>query len=106
MKLFDWQIAKRLANHETPVDMLAKVGRRGQITIPKSIREKFGIREGHALAFYDVEGELMVRPVTRTLFDWVGTVKDPNPEFGSDWESIMQRTADARAEANKQRREE
>lgn len=72
--------------------MLAKIGRRGQLTIPKAIRERFGLEEGHSLAFY-VDGDgIRVRPVTKDIFDWVGAFELPEEWKGLSWEEIMAKT--------------
>ena len=43
-----------------------KVGERGQITIPKAFREKFGIRGGDEVVISEQSGKLVIeRPVTR-----------------------------------------
>ena len=43
-----------------------KVGERGQITIPQSLRERFGIRGGDEVVIREERGKLVIeRPVTR-----------------------------------------
>lgn len=43
-----------------------KVGERGQITIPQSLREKFGIQGGDEVVIREEGGKLVIeRPVTR-----------------------------------------
>jgi len=37
-----------------------KVGERGQVTIPKDIREKEGIRSGDEVEFHDEDGEVTI----------------------------------------------
>lgn len=39
--------------------MKAKVGERGQVTIPKALRKKLGIRPGASLDFSEREGRLV-----------------------------------------------
>lgn len=42
------------------------VGERGQVTIPKSLREQFGIEGGDEVVIYEEGGQLVIeRPVTR-----------------------------------------
>ncbi|GEM_PF-1540849 len=38
------------------------VGERGQITIPRSLREKYGIRAKHPVIIEDREGEIVIKP--------------------------------------------
>ncbi len=51
-----------------------KVGRRGQITIPRKIRRYLGLREGDTIALIPNEGQAILRPITQTLRDLRGSV--------------------------------
>ncbi|WP_435197327.1 AbrB/MazE/SpoVT family DNA-binding domain-containing protein [Natronomonas sp. EA1] len=43
-----------------------KVGERGQVTIPKELRERFGIKGGDDVLIYEEAGKLVIeRPVSR-----------------------------------------
>jgi AbrB family looped-hinge helix DNA binding protein len=43
-----------------------KVGKRGQVTIPKELRERFGITGGDDVVIHEEAGKLVIdRPVTR-----------------------------------------
>ena len=43
-----------------------KVGKRGQVTIPKKLRERFGIKGGDDVVIHEESGKLVIeRPVTR-----------------------------------------
>lgn len=43
-----------------------KVGDRGQVTIPKEFRDRFGIRGGDEVVIHEEEGRLVIeKPVTR-----------------------------------------
>ena len=51
-----------------------RVGRRGQITLPKEVRRKIHVEEGDQIAFI-IDGEqVVIRPVTQTLLDLRGSV--------------------------------
>ena len=42
-----------------------RVGKRGQVTIPKALRERFGIEGGDDVVFHVADGKLVIdRPVT------------------------------------------
>lgn len=43
-----------------------KIGKRGQVTIPKEFRERFGIKGGDDVVIHEEAGKLVIeRPVTR-----------------------------------------
>ena len=52
----------------------SKVGKRGQITLPREIRLEFGIEEGDKVVFYRRCGEIVLEPVKKTLLDLRGSV--------------------------------
>ena len=39
----------------------SKIGTRGQVTIPKEARDKFGLKPGDILLFVSEEGKLILR---------------------------------------------
>lgn len=57
--------------------MNAKVSEKGQVTIPKALRTKLGIRPGSVLQFEEDRGRLIARKASqRDVFDEVyGTLK-------------------------------
>ena len=58
----------------------AKLTSKGQITIPKKVRERLGISEGEAVYFVEVDGEFRIKKaVLKSPFDkWVGFLKNPS----------------------------
>jgi AbrB family looped-hinge helix DNA binding protein len=43
-----------------------KIGKRGQVTIPKDLRERFGLKGGDDVVIYEEAGKLVIeRPVSR-----------------------------------------
>jgi AbrB family looped-hinge helix DNA binding protein len=56
--------------------MLAtKIGRRGQIVLPKEVRTKIKVAEGDQIAFI-IDGEqVVIKPITHTLLELRGRVK-------------------------------
>jgi len=47
-------------------DKRRKVGKRGQVTIPKELRERFGIKGGDNVVIHEEAGKLVIeQPVTR-----------------------------------------
>ena len=55
----------------------AKVTSKGQITLPKKIRERLGVRPGEYVGFEEKDNLLVIsKVVTKSPFDkWVGTLK-------------------------------
>ncbi len=52
-----------------------RVGRRGQIVLPKEVRQKIGVKEGDQIAFI-IDGEqVVIKPITKSLLDMRGSVK-------------------------------
>ena len=54
---------------------VGKVGRRGQITIPRSIRRRLKLEEGDHVAFVERETEVVLQPLSITLLDLRGSVQ-------------------------------
>ena len=57
--------------------IVAKVTSKGQVTIPKKVRDKLGVRPGEDVGFEEKEGLMLIRKaVTKSPFDkWVGKLK-------------------------------
>ena len=55
----------------------ARVTSKGQVTIPKEVREKLGVHSGEDICFEEREGLFVVsKIVTKSPFDkWVGKLK-------------------------------
>ena len=59
--------------------MKSTVGERGQITIPKPIRDRLGLRPGVEVEFEEEDGRLVGRKVVRDrLDDLVGIIHLPD----------------------------
>lgn len=67
--------------------MTIKVGRRGQITLPRLIRKQFELREGDRIAILPQEEQVIIRPLTQTLLDLRGSVPVSEPQ---DFSAIRQ----------------
>lgn len=73
--------------------VVAKVGRRGQITIPRAIRRRLNVQEGDSVAFVYQDDEIVLKPLNRTLLDMRGSV----PATGAqDFRSIRRQVIEAR----------
>lgn len=69
---------------------------KGQITLPKELRERFRLRAGDRVAFEPEADGIRVRPVRKTILDWAGTLQAPQPGL-SDYQ-IRNRVRKMRAE--------
>jgi AbrB family looped-hinge helix DNA binding protein len=58
--------------------MLAVVTSKGQLTLPKGIREQLGLKEGSRLDFeVNEQGWLLARPVNNTALGLAGLLRRP-----------------------------
>jgi AbrB family looped-hinge helix DNA binding protein len=65
-----------------------KIGRRGQMTIPREVRHHLGIKEGDTIALIPQGDHAILRPITQTLLDLRGSV----PVTGiQDFDAIRER---------------
>lgn len=69
--------------------------RKGQVTIPKPLRDRLGLHLGDRIAFHLRGEEIVLKPVHRTILDLQGSVEPKNrPE---DFGSIRRQVAAARS---------
>jgi AbrB family looped-hinge helix DNA binding protein len=59
---------------------VSKIGRRGQITLPRTIRQRLGLQEGDRVAFVRRGNEILLQPLNRTLLDLRGSVPVSEPQ--------------------------
>lgn len=59
--------------------MLSRLTEKGQVTIPKPLRESLGLQPGHQLEFTERDGALIVRRLAPAdpLRQLVGIISDP-----------------------------
>ena len=57
--------------------IVAKVTSKGQVTIPKRVREKLGVQPGEGVGFEEKDGIIFIKKaLTKSPFDkWVGKLK-------------------------------
>ena len=77
------------------MEVAARVSSKGQITIPKAVRDALGLGEGDAVVFR-VEGQRAVLARTPRLLDLAATVSVPASKRGLSWEEIRRQTRTAR----------
>jgi antitoxin PrlF len=77
------------------MDVAARVTSKGQVTIPRAVREALGLDEGDHLIFR-VEGQRAVLARTADLLDLAGAVEVPAEKRGLAWDEVRRRTRAAR----------
>lgn len=78
------------------MDSSAKITSKGQVTIPKSVRDALGLREGDELLFR-VEDSRAVVAKTPNFLDLAGSVPVPAAKRGTPWDEVLRQTRAARA---------
>jgi antitoxin PrlF len=78
------------------VDAAAKITSKGQVTVPKAVREALGIQAGDEVVFR-VEGHRAVLAKTPDFLALAGTVKVPAAKRSVAWDEVIRRTRTARA---------
>ena len=75
--------------------IVTKIGRRGQITVPKAIQRVLAVHEGDRVAFIQRGNEVVLRPLSRTLKELRGSVPVQGPQ---DFDAIRSRVMVERAQ--------
>jgi len=78
------------------MDVAAKVTSKGQVTVPKSVRDALGLEEGD-LVLFRVEGKRAVLSKTPSFLDLAGSVKVPAAKRNVAWDEVVRRTLRSRA---------
>jgi AbrB family looped-hinge helix DNA binding protein len=77
------------------MDVSARLTAKGQVTIPRSVREALGLGDGDHVVFR-VEGRRAVLARTPDLLDLAGAVEVPASKRGVSWDEVRRRTRAAR----------
>jgi antitoxin PrlF len=77
------------------MDVAARVTSKGQITIPRAVREALGLGEGDHVVFR-VEGGRALLARTPDLLDLASTVEVPAELRGVAWDEVRRRARAAR----------
>jgi antitoxin PrlF len=78
------------------MDARAKLTSKGQVTIPKSVREALDLETGDEVLFR-VERSRAVVAKTPDFLDLAGSVPVPPGKRGTAWDEILRRTRSDRA---------
>ena len=78
------------------MDVAAQLSSKGQLTVPKVVRDALGLIEGDQVVFR-VEGRRAMLARTPNLLDLAGTVSVPAEKRDTPWPHVRRRTRAARA---------
>lgn len=78
------------------MDSSAKITSKGQVTIPKGVRDALGLHEGDELLF-SVERSRAVVAKMPDFLDLAGSVPVPAAKRGTPWDEVLRQTRASRA---------
>jgi AbrB family looped-hinge helix DNA binding protein len=78
------------------MDVHAKMTSKGQVTIPKRVRDALGLHEGDDLLFR-VERSRALLAKTPDFLELAGSVGVPAAKRGTPWDEVLRRTRGERA---------
>jgi AbrB family looped-hinge helix DNA binding protein len=78
------------------MEVSARVSSKGQITIPRAVREALAIEEGDELVFR-VEGDRAIIARSPDLLALAGSVSVPASKRGTAWDEVLRETRRVRA---------
>ncbi len=78
------------------MDAAARVTSKGQVTVPKSVRDALGIDAGDALVFR-VEGDRAVIARTPDFLELAGSIRVPAAKRNIAWDDVLRQTRTKRA---------
>jgi antitoxin PrlF len=78
------------------MDVAARVTSKGQVTVPKAVRDALGIEEGDEIVFR-VEGNRAVLARTPDFLELAGSIPVPPSKRNASWDEIVRRTRSDRA---------
>lgn len=90
----------RLCSASCDHDVAARLTSKGQVTIPKAVREALGLRDGDEVVF-GVEGMRAVLARTSDLLDLAGSVGVPAAKRGASWDEVRRLTRTTRTAARR-----
>jgi antitoxin PrlF len=82
------------------MEAAAKVSSKGQVTLPKVVRDALDIEEGDEIVFR-VEGNRAVLAKTPDFLELAGTVGVPAAKRNVAWDEVLRRARTARAAARR-----
>jgi AbrB family looped-hinge helix DNA binding protein len=81
---------------EIVVDTVARMSSKGQVTVPKAVRQALGVGEGDEIVFR-VEGNRAILARTSDFLSLAGSVAVPAAKRNASWDEVIRHTRAARA---------
>jgi AbrB family looped-hinge helix DNA binding protein len=78
------------------MDVAARMSSKGQVTVPKLVRDALGIKEGDEVVFR-VEGQWAVLARTPDFLDLAGTIAVPVEKRNAEWDEVIRQTRASRS---------
>jgi antitoxin PrlF len=78
------------------MDAAAKLTSKGQVTVPKTVRDALGLEEGDVVVFH-VEGDRAVLARTPDFLSLAGSIPVPAANRNVAWDEVMRKTRSTRA---------
>ncbi len=82
------------------MDVSARLSSKGQLTVPRSVREALSLEEGDEIVFR-VEGDRAVIARSPDLLALARSVSVPAAKRGTPWNEVLRATRRARASARR-----
>lgn len=70
------------------MEAVARITSKGQVTIPKAVRDALGVQDGDSLIFR-MEGDRAVVAASPDLLDHAGAVDVPLDKRGTPWDEVL-----------------
>jgi antitoxin PrlF len=78
------------------MDVAARLSSKGQVTIPKAVREALGVGEGDSIIFR-IEGNLATLQRTPDFLELAGTLTAPVAKKSASWDRVLETSRASRA---------
>lgn len=82
------------------MDAAARLTSKGQLTVPKAVREALGLKEGDQVVFR-LEGNRAVLARTPDFLSLAGAIRVPVAKRNVTWNEVLRRTRSNRAAARR-----
>ena len=82
------------------MEVTARLSSKGQVTVPRAVRDALALEEGDRLVFR-VEGDHAILARTPDLLALAGSVSVPAAKRGTPWDEVLRQTRRARATAQR-----